>query len=268
VDVTLDGLRFSYLEWGPADAPPLVLLHGFTGHALTWRRLAEALPERHVYALDQRGHGDSDWAPVYGARHMVRDIELFTEATDVRRFELLGLSMGGINAIAFAGSHPEQVDRLVIVDIGPEIDRAGLTRIGAGVRQSDVFADEDAAFAQARAGNPIPRDEVLRERVVHNLKPAEGGGLTFKWDKALRDGTAVRDDYSPEELWRLWDAIDAPTLVVRGELSDILSPEIAHQMVQRNTNAKLAVVPGSGHTVPLDQPELFEATVRAFLLGG
>jgi pimeloyl-ACP methyl ester carboxylesterase len=267
VDVTVDGIRLSYLTWGPEDAPPLVMLHGFTGHAQSWRRLAEALPDHRVFALDQRGHGDSDWAPRYGARNMVRDLELFTEATDIRRFDLLGLSMGGINAIGFAGSHPAQVDRLVIIDIGPEIDPKGLARIGQGVRMADVFASEDEAFAQARAGNPIPRDEVLRERVVNNLKPADGGGLTYKWDKALRDGTAVRDDWSSEELWALWDAIDAPTLLVRGELSDILSPETAHGMVQRNPKARLVVIPGSGHTVPLDKPEELAEVVRDFLEG-
>jgi esterase len=267
MDVTLDGHRFSYLEWGPQDAPPLVMLHGFTGHAASWRRLAEALPERRVLALDQRGHGDSDWTPVYGARPMVRDLELLSEALDVRRFDLLGLSMGGINAIAFAGSHPAQVERLVIIDIGPEIDRAGLARIGEGIRQPDVFASEEEAVAQARAANPIPRDDVLRERVLANLRPADGGGVTYKWDRALRDGTAVREDHGTDELWRLWDAIDAPTLLVRGELSDILSPEIAHQMVQRNTNAELVVIPGSGHTVPLDKPEELAEVVRAFLLG-
>ncbi|MEN3272614.1 MAG: hypothetical protein V7636_1375, partial [Actinomycetota bacterium] len=218
MDVTAIGMRFSYLEWGPSTAPPLLLLHGFTGHAASWRLLAEAIPERHVIALDQRGHGDSDWASEYGAKPMVRDVDAVADALGLDRFDLLGLSMGGINAIAYAGTHSSRLDRLVIIDIGPEIDRAGLTRIGAGIRQSDVFANEDEAFAQARAGNPIPRDEVLRERVVANLKPAEGGGLTFKWDKALRDGSAKRDDHTPEELWSLWDAISVPTLVVRGEI--------------------------------------------------
>jgi pimeloyl-ACP methyl ester carboxylesterase len=128
-----------------------------------------------------------------------------------------------------------------------------------------VFASEDEAFAAERVDNRIPREEVLRERIVNNLKPATGGGLTYKWDKALRDGTASRDDYSRDELWKLWDAIEAPTLLVRGGLSDILSPDIADQMVQRNANVELVTIPGSGHSVPLDQPELLADAVRAFL---
>jgi pimeloyl-ACP methyl ester carboxylesterase len=174
--------------------------------------------------------------------------------------------MGGINAFAFAGSNPGTVGKLVIVDIGPELDPKGIARIGKGVRMGDVFADEDEAFAQARAGNPIPRDEVLRDRVVHNLKPAEGGGLTYKWDKALRDGTAVREDFTPDELWKLWDAIDAPTLLVRGEISDILSAETAERMVRQLPGSRLATVAGSGHTIPLDKPEELAEVVRAFLL--
>jgi esterase len=267
MNITLDGLRFSYLTWGPDDAPPLVLLHGFTGHALTWRLLAEALPERRVLALDQRGHGDSDWAPVYGAQPMVADLERFVDALGLETFELLGLSMGGINAIAYAGSHRDRLSKLVIQDIGPVIATAGMQRIGAGVRAGDVFADEDEAFAQARAGNAIARDDVLRERVANNLRPADGGGLTFKWDKALRDGTAVREDFTPDELWARWESIAAPTLLLRGELSDILDAEVAAAMAARNPSARLVTIAGSGHTIPLDQPEAMIDAVRGFLLG-
>jgi pimeloyl-ACP methyl ester carboxylesterase len=240
------------------------MLHGFSNHAASWRRLAEALPERRVLALDQRGHGDTEWATVYGSRRMVADVEAFTEAMGLGRFDLLGLSMGGINALGFTGANPGRVDRLVVIDIGPEIAPEGLSRIMTAVRQADVFASEEEAFAQARAGNPIPRDEVLRERVVAGLKPTEGG-FTFKFDKALRDGSAEQDAYTADELWKLWEAVDAPTLLVRGELSDILAPDVAEQMVARLPGSRLVTIPGSGHTVPLDQPELLAHTVREFL---
>lgn len=267
MDITLDGLRFSYLTWGSEDAPPLVLLHGFTGHAASWRLLGEALAsDRFVVALDQRGHGDSDWAPVYGAKPMVGDVERFADALGLGRFELLGLSMGGINAIAYAGLHSDRLSKLVIQDIGPVIATAGLQRIGAGVRAGDVFESEDAAFAQARAGNAIAREDVLRERVVANLRPADGGGLTFKWDKALRDGSAVREDFGPDELWSLWESIAVDTLLLRGEVSDILDADVAEEMVRRNPRARLETIAGSGHTIPLDRPDEMIQAVRSFLL--
>jgi esterase len=266
VNIEIDGLEFSYLTWGDADAPPLVMLHGFTGHARTWRHLASSLPERRVIALDQRGHGDSAWADVYGAKPMVVDLERFVDALELRTFELLGLSMGGINAIAYAGVHSDLLSRLVIVDIGPVLGASGIARIGKGVRAGDVFASEDDAFAQARAGNAIADETLLRERVHHNLRPADGGGVTFKWDRALRDGSAVREDFTPDELWTRWDAIAVPTLLVRGELSDVLDAPVAEEMVSRNPRARLETVAGSGHTVPLDRPAELASLVRQFLL--
>jgi esterase len=265
-EVDLRGMRFNYLTWGPAGGRPLVMLHGFTSHAASWRRLAEALPDRHVFALDQRGHGDSDWAPVYGARHMVADLGAFVDRMGLDRFDLLGLSMGGINALAYASTHPDRIDRLVIIDIGPEISPEGLQRIYAGIQVADVFPTREDAFVLARVANPVPRDEVLRDRVYANLKPANGG-FTFKYDVALRNGSAIREDFEADELWKLWESIEAPALLVRGETSDILGPDVAEEMVRRRPNCRLVTIPGAGHSVPLDQPERLAEAVGAFLAG-
>jgi pimeloyl-ACP methyl ester carboxylesterase len=266
--VTLDGLPFHYLAWGPEDAPPIVLLHGFTGHAASWRRLAEALPEQRVIALDQRGHGDSGWAPVYGTRGSAGDLPAFADALGLGSFDLLGLSMGGMNAIVFAGSHPERIDRLVILDIGPEVGTAGRARIQSSIVVDDVFADEEAAVAATRAGYPGAREDVFRERLLANLRPAEGGGVTYKYDRGFRDGTATRDDHTSDELWAFWDRIEAPTLLVRGDRSDILEAEVAERMVRRRPNATLVTLADCGHSIPLDQPEALAEAVRAFLFAG
>jgi pimeloyl-ACP methyl ester carboxylesterase len=263
--VTVSGLRLHYLAWGPEDGSPLVMLHGATWHAASWRRLAEALPERRVFALDQRGHGDSDWAPVYGSRHLVADVEGFAKAAGLSRFDLLGMSMGGVAAFAFAGSHPASVDRLVVIDAGPEFAPEGIARISAAQGEPDVFASEEEAVVQGRVANPVPADDVLRERVVANLKPAAGGGLTWKHDTALRDGTATREDYQRRELWELWEAVQAPTLLVRGGISDMLSAETAEQMTARQPSSRLMTIADSGHTVPLDRPQELAAAVQDFL---
>ncbi len=253
--VELDGIRFHYLDWG-GEGPPLVMLHGFTGHAHTWDYTARALVDQYrVLALDQRGHGDSDWAPVYGSRPMVGDLLAFLDTLDMERVTLMGLSMGGNVAYLFAAAHPERIERLIIVDIGPEIAPTGGARIAAGLAGPDVFDSEDAAVAEARAVNPRPTDESLRHRVSHNLRPLPDGRLTFKWDKAMRDGTAARDDHTVDERWEAWRALGGPLLLVRGAESDILTAEFAERMLAVNPAATCVLVPESGHSITLDRPE-------------
>ena len=113
--VVLNGLRFHYRDWGDLSAPPIILLHGFTGHARSWDTLAAALAGKYrVLALDQRGHGESGWAEDYSTQAMVSDVAAFVAALGLRSFDLLGLSMGGSNAYHYAGTRPEGLQRLVI----------------------------------------------------------------------------------------------------------------------------------------------------------
>jgi pimeloyl-ACP methyl ester carboxylesterase len=253
--VDLDGLKLHYLDWG-GPGLPLVMLHGFSGHAHTWDHTAGALShEYRVLALDQRGHGDSDWASGYGSKPMVDDLLHFLDRLAVDRATLMGLSMGGIVAYTFAAACPDRVERLIVLDIGPEISPIGLERISASLGKSDVFASEDEAVAQARADNPRPTDANLRHRVSHNLRPLPDGTLTFKWDKALRDGSATRDEPTLEARWNAWRAVKCPILLIRGDDSDILSPETAKRMVAENPNVSLALVADCGHSITLDRPE-------------
>ena len=157
--VEIGGLRFHYTDWG-GGGPPLVMLHGLSGHARTWDDTAAALSGRYrVLAPDQRGHGDTDWAPEYGFAPMAQDLLGFLDALDLREVTLMGLSMGGIVSFVFAAAHPERVRRLVVMDIGPEIARAGATNVASALAAKDTFSSEDEAFAQARASNPRPTDD-------------------------------------------------------------------------------------------------------------
>ncbi len=146
----------------------------------------------------------------------------------------MGLSMGGNNAYLFAAAHPDRVDRLVVLDIGPEVATAGTQRIMASIDDGVVFGSEEEAVAQARAANPRPSDETLRRRVTHNLRTLPDGTLTFKWDMALRAGSAIRDDHTVEERWEAWRAVRCPVLLVRGDDSDILAVETAERMLKEN----------------------------------
>lgn len=268
--VTLNGLRFHYRDWPSArtGAQDLVLLHGFTGHARSWDSLAQALSaDYRVLALDQRGHGESEWAvpDEYGVDYMVSDLEAFVAALGLDRFVLLGLSMGGRNAIHYAGKRPPELERLVILDIGPETAAAGSARITAGVQARDTFESVDEAIAQARTANPNADEAEQRHRVAHNLMQMPDGQWTYRYDRALRDPANPRPRPTPEEGWRLLANIAVPALLVRGEVSDVLAREVADRMVETIPDCRFQEVAGSGHSIPLDRPrELLEA-LRTFL---
>ena len=267
--VTLNGLRFHYLDWGNPQAPPLVCLHGFTSHAHSWDTFAEAMRERyHVLALDQRGHGLTDWATDYHALRRVEDMEAFRAALHLDQFALVGLSMGGRAAFQYTARHPARVERLVIVDIAPEATATGTQRIASGLQAKDVFDDPEEAFQAARQANPRPSDADLRARLSHGLMQRPDGKWTFRYDVALRNGSGARVMATPEEIasdWQSLGRITCPTLLVRGADSDILSPELAQRMVAAIPNCRLVEVQDSGHSVPLDNPAGFLEAVRDFL---
>jgi pimeloyl-ACP methyl ester carboxylesterase len=266
--IVLNGHRFHYTEWGAAGSPPLLMLHGVTGHARTWDEEAAALAARYrVLALDQRGHGDSDPSPHadYTVATLSADVAAFADALGLARLSIVGLSMGGRVAIAFAGQAPARVDRLVIVDIGPEISEAGMVRVGTLMARSpELFPSLEHALAFHRLTNPLYTEAMLRHRVEHGTRPVEGG-LTWKYDRGLRDAVRAGTWRDPIDLWPLWRAITCPILLVRGAESDVLSADIVKRMLDDNANVRFEEVAGAGHTVPGDQPAAFRVLLSGFL---
>lgn len=269
--VEANGLRLHYLDWGNDPAPPMLLLHGFSGHAHTWDTFARAMCDRfHVLALDQRGHGDSEWAKdgTYTVDAHAADIAAFVDRLALGPLVLVGLSMGGRNAIRYTSGHPGTVERLVIVDIGPDIAPQGAERVRRTAAEApEEFASVDAAAAYLRqqAVFMTPAAEAaLRHRVEHGVKRLGDGRYTWKYDKALRDqrraGTAPQVD-----LWPAVGQIKAPTLIVRGSESDVFAPETAKRMQALIPESRLVEIPGAGHSVPADAPEAFARAVRDFL---
>jgi len=268
--IQLDGLRFHYTEWGAPAAPAVIFLHGITGHARTWDDEARLLADRfHVFALDQRGHGDSDPAldGDYSDAALLGDLEAFVEAQHLTRVSLVALSLGGRVAMNYAGRHPDRVERLVVVDIGPDIAPAGRARVGGLMAHApERFETLEEVVAYQRANNPRYAESMLRHRAQHAVRPLPGGGFTWKYDRALRDAIRQGRLRTPADLWPQWRAIRCPTLLVRGSDSDILTEEIAKRMLEARPDARLAVVPGAGHTVPGDQPAAFQLLLREFLM--
>ena len=268
----VNGITLHYLDWGldrgPADAPPVVLLHGITGHARVWDHLAERLAPRHrVLVLDQRGHGDSDPAPDddYRVGTMADDVAAFVGSLRLDRFALLGHSMGGRIAIKYAADHAARLERLVIVDIGPDINLAGLQRVRDMMANApERIESEEWAVEYIRRTNPLQDVDLLRQRVHHGLKRLADGELTWKYAKGLRD--MMREGRRDAvDLWEPLPRIPCPTLIVRGAESDILSAEVAKKMAERLPDGRVVEIAGAGHTVPADRPEEFVRQIRAFL---
>ena len=267
--LTLHGSRFHYTEQGDPAAPAVIMLHGVTGHARTWDEEGAALASRYrVIALDQRGHGDSDPPPDadYTVTALTGDLAAFVDALGLRSVALVALSMGGRVAIQHAGTQPARVSKLVVIDIGPDIAAAGRTRVGMMMATTpERFETIDDVVAYQRANNPRYTDALLRARVHHGVRPLPGGGFTWKYDRGLRDLVRGGRWSDPVDLWPAWRAIACPTLLVRGAESDILTAEIAKQMVAAQPNASLVEVADAGHTVPGDQPAAFIDLLRKFL---
>ena len=265
--LSLRGLNFHYLDWGTAGKPPFVLLHGGAQTAHSWDDFAPVVrADYHVYALDQRGHGDSDWAADgdYTRHTQAEDVAAFVAERGIAPHLLAGLSMGGINAITYTARYPERVRALIIVDVGPEIEQQGQENI-QGFVGIDALDSFEAFVERAHRFNPRRSLDNLRQRLSHNLKQLPNGQWTWKFDQTRRGSGSLRSSLKPEELWQDVSTIRCPTLIVRGGESDILSPAAATRLQAAIPDSRLSVVPGAGHSVMGDNPDGFAAAVQAFL---
>ena len=204
----------------------------------------------------------------YNPQVYVSDLKEFLDALGIKRVTLVGTSMGGVISMMYAGGYPETVERLILNDIGPEIDPTGLLRIMAYVGQApERFKDMAEVRAYYRVTYPPAvklSDAELTEWVRWSVKPTEDGGLTWKMDPAVRrpprGGSAAR----PIDLWLPYNRVIAPILIVRGAESDILSRETAARMVKVQRGVRLVEVPGVAHAPSLVEPEALEA-ITSFL---
>jgi esterase len=261
--ITANGLNLHYLDWGNPSATPMVLIHGLCGNAHYWDFFAQGMKnDYHVLSLDQRGHGDSSWAETYGPRGYILDLEAFVSVLGLDSIVLIGHSMGGINAIIYAARHPDQVSRLVVVDIGPEITAAGIERMKKEqAREPDSFGSEGEALKYMKQLEPRQSEAFVQHQARYALKAQENGRLAFKYDKALL-GTELQ---SPQWLWEYLAQIVCPSLLVHGVESDMLFGETAQSEADTLVFGSVVDIEHAGHSVPGDNPEAFQAAVRNFL---
>lgn len=265
--VTLRGLRFHYRDGGNPAGPTVLVLHGLMGHAREWDTFSAALtPTYRVMALNQRGHGESDWADEYSVATMASDVAAFLDETGLGRVHLVGHSMGGQVASVCAAERPDLVDRLVVIDIGPEsldTEFAAMLPAGLEAMAQASYATVDEAVAEWQAGDPLAREDLLRHYVEHCLIARPDGRLVWRFD--ARGLASYPAGATSAQLWAAVDRIVAPTLVVRGEHSHLLSAAAAAHVVDRLADGTLAEIRGGGHDLGVQQPEAVAAAVSEFL---
>lgn len=270
--LAISNLQFKVTEWGAPDGQPVIMLHGIRGYAETFASLAAALqPGMRVIAYDQRGRGATDWDPVrnYYTDAYVADLEAIVDILQLERFDLLGHSMGGINAIVYAGRHPGRVRRLIIEDAGPGAFEAspGAVRIRAELATTPAGFDtwDDASIFMRNLRPTVP-EAARQQRLQSMLKPHPDGGFTWRYDHAGIAATRLHPDRARVvDLTAYVAAIACPTLVVRGGRSDYLQPDMVARMLALNPALTAREIADAGHYVHDDQPVAFSDAVRTFL---
>ncbi len=263
--IEANGLRLHYLEWGKAPSPTLLLIHGGSAHAHWWDFFAAAVADRYrVVCPDLRGHGDSGQPEParYEIEDYVADVAAVVEATGARRLAVVGHSMGGAVAAAYAHRAGDAVEALVLVDMR--------VRTGAGSRRylerlaqvpHPVYSSRAEGVRRFRllpsahgASRPV-----LEHVAAHGLRDLAGGRSTPKFARAALAAAALRDVSA--EL----GALSCPLLFVRGAHSTAAPPAAAAEVCAVAPQARVVEIPDAHHHVMLDNPQAFERAVAGFL---
>jgi len=266
--IRVNQIRLHYLDWGGSGDKTILLLHGFMAHAHVWDSLAIELSAFfQVLALDQRGHGDSQWSKEawYSIDSHYTDITAFIESLRLKRIILLGHSMGGRNALFYAACVPEKVERLVLVDTrvgnNPEASSA-LRRQLASLPLKAKMMDE--VVQALRDLYPYLSIETCKYISNYGYTESKDGQFVPKYD--IRMSMQIeRSGYAAEDLWDMMKNVPCPALVVRGEKSPFLSREEAKKMCMVLPGARFMEIAEATHMPAQENPEAFKRAILDFL---
>lgn len=248
-------------EW-PGNPPATLLLHGIGNYGRYWDFFADAVAGRlRLVATDARGHGESGRpADAYAPQEFVADALSVLDALALDRAVVVGHSMGGTHAIRLAAAHPERMERLVIVDAGPEPMAEGSERARRlSLGRPDRFANAEEALAYVRRTSPGYGEDVYANRMRWLFREGEGG---LAWRSSHDALASILSGVRHGDLWDLLRAIRCPVLLVRGTRSNVLSAEVAQRMIKTLANGRVIEL-DAGHNVALDRPkELADAVVK------
>lgn len=267
-----DGLRLHFRDYpGPDGRPPVVILHGLTRNARDGAALAERLAGAwRVLVPEMRGRGQSDYASdtsTYTPLHYVHDLVALLDQEGAARFVSVGTSLGGLMTMLLASFAPERIAAAALVDVGPAIEPEGLAAIRDYVGQGGSYPTWMHA---ARALEEIHRDAYPGFELLDWLAMAKrvmalgaNGRIVYDYDMGIAAPFAGAPAPEPADLWPAFAALAGrPLVLLRGERSNILSPETAAAMRRAVPALEVVTVPGVGHAPTLAEPEALAAIDR------
>ena len=239
----------------------------------SWDEVAVDLAREHrVIAIDQRGHGQTDYAPNhdYSRVAQVEDLESLVEALGLRTVTLVGHAMGGANAICYAAEHPDVVSALIAIEAAPEVLRTGIETLRRVISSSNSFESLDEVSEVFREYYPHTTVEQSERRARSAVAVTEDGGYAWAFDPIFLDPSARPPDPDPGQrrmsnLWESVERLQCPVMVVRGAETDMLTPEAVQRFHRRIVGSRVSLIDEAGHAVPTDQPAALAQHIREFL---
>lgn len=269
--IVRDGLNLYYRDYpGPAARPPLLCLHGLTRNSRDFVELAERYsPDWRVIALDFRGRGRSDYDPLpsrYTPLTYAGDVIELLDQLAIPEAVFIGTSLGGLVTMTIAAMSPQRIAAAILNDVGPELTDAGLERIRSYVGKDTSFADwDEAARAIAHNNQGVPAHYTHDDWVTmaRRVCREDGGQIRFDYDMAIAIPFHDSGPVPTIDMWPLFRSLGRkPLLIVRGEVSDLLSDEALDKMHAAVADLKSVTARGVGHAPMLDEPEVVAAIDR------
>ena len=263
--VEANGLNLHYLDYGGEGRPPMLCLHGSAVNAHWFDFVAGGFTaDYHVRALDLRGHGDSASAdpPKYGMLDYASDVARVVEKLDLRDFILMGHSMGGLVSLAFESRYPGRAKKIVVIDSSMRNTAARVARFHeVGNREGSSYASkaEYVERFRLRPDGTTAVPEIVRYLAELGAREGADGRWRHNFDRN------VYSKREPFEYMACWDHITIPALLVRGALSERITPDILADVKRRCAHVEVVEVANSNHHVTLDNPPGFISAVTAFL---
>jgi pimeloyl-ACP methyl ester carboxylesterase len=262
--VEAGGLRLHYLDYGTTGRPPMLCVHGGAASAHWFDYVAGAFSaDYHVRALDLRGHGDSAWVdpPAYAYADYAADISRFVEKLDLRDFVLVGHSMGGMVSLVYTTRYPGRVKKLIVVDTSIKLSEERLNSMrDRGSRAGTEYKSREELISRfrLRPQTLAPKD-IVHRIAGYSARQFPNGSWQHKFD---RNVYAIREAIDGLPFWK---EVKIPALLVKGDKSARITPEIQAAVRERCPQVELAEVANSDHHITLDNPAGFVQAVKPFL---